>query len=232
MAMGRGRAKGRKARDAAAARGVRERIDGFSEEKEAAFLLELERSGCITDAARVADISTTSISRHRRFRPAFDAACKLARLKARGPLEAIAYARAVEGAETRIIRNGKLVEVRVKPSDGMLKTLLQASDPAKFGRPGGAVAAARDGEQAQEPYEPTEEERSEVVERIMRKLHKLNLRMIREGRGMTLDGEMVPKGYGPVAADAVPMAENPLEYSERRYRERRTDGERVAEAPG
>jgi hypothetical protein len=206
---------------------VRERIDGFSEEKEAAFLAELERSGCIRDAARVADISTTSISRHRRFRPAFDSACKLARVKARGPLEAIAWQRAVEGAETKIFRNGKLVEVRLKPSDAMLKTMLQASNPAKFGRPGGAVAAlpgaAASGGAAvwpgQEVPEPTLEERMEVVERVMRKLHKLARRMISEGCGLTVDGQMVPKGYGPIAPDARPMMADPLSYTPRQEAE-------------
>ncbi|HEY7809761.1 MAG TPA: hypothetical protein VIA98_05220 [Allosphingosinicella sp.] len=217
MAMTRGRAGGRKARDAAEARGVRERIDGFTPEKEVDFLLELERSGCVTDAARVVGISKTSINRHRRFRPAFDAACKLARVKARGPLEAIAYMRAVEGAETKIIREGKLVEVRVRPSDNMLKTLMQASDPEKYGRVGGAspaqVEAIRRQILAEQEVEPTEEERRELIERLLRKIRKLRMRMIREGCGLTLDGSLVPIGYGPIAPDAVPMIEDPVAYS-------------------
>ena len=191
---------------------MRERIDGFTADKEALFLAELERGGCVTDAARVVAISKTSINRHRRFRPAFDAACKAARLKARGPLEAVAYARAVEGGETKIYRGGKLVEVRRKPSDAMLKTLLQASDPEKYGRPGGAVAAAA-AAQAQEVPEPTEEERREVVERLLRKMRKLRERMYQEGEGLTIDGKVVPKGYGPIAPDAVPMMADPLSYT-------------------
>jgi hypothetical protein len=217
MAMTRGRAGGRKARDAAEARGVRERIDGFTPEKEEAFLAELERSGCVTDAARVVAISRNTINRHRRFRPAFDAACKLARVKARGPLEAIAYMRAVEGAETKIIRQGKVVEVRVRPSDNMLKTLMQASDPEKYGRVGGAspaqVEAIRRQILAEQEVEPTEEEQREVVERLLRKMHKLRQRMIREGCGLTIEGEMVPKGYGPVAPDALPMMEDPIGFT-------------------
>jgi hypothetical protein len=219
MATERGRAKGRAERDAAAARGVRERIDGFTPDKEEVFLAELERSGCITDAARVAGISKTTIERHRRFRPAFAAACKLARIKARGPLEAIAYARAVEGGETRIIRGGKLVEVRIRPSDAMLKTLMQAADPEKYGRVGGVspaqVAKLRaqwEKEQAEAPED--EERKREVVERLIRKTIKLREREFKKGMGLTVDGQLVPIGYGPISPDAVPMVADPLNYSE------------------
>jgi hypothetical protein len=213
MAVTRRRAQGRVARDAAEARGVRERIDGFTAEKEATFLAELERSGCVTDAARTVGISRTSINRHRRFRPAFDAACKLARVKARGPLEAIAYLRAVEGTETKVIRGGKVVEVRVKPSDAMLKTLLQAADPGKYGRPGGAVAAAAAAAQSGEEPDEDPEASRELVERLIRKMRKLNERRYREGWGLTLDGQSVPPGYGPVSPDAVPMMADPLSYT-------------------
>jgi hypothetical protein len=215
--MKRGRAGGRRARDDAAARGVRERIDGFTPEKEAVFLAELEKSGCVADACRVADISTTSVSRHRRFRPAFDAACKLARVKSRGNLEAIAWMRAVEGTPTKIIRKGVVVEERIKPSDSMLKTLMEGADPAKYGRKGGASAAQievlRREWEAEQHREGSEEERMEVIERVMRKLGKLRQRMLREGCGLTVHGQMVPKGYGPIAPDAVPMIEDPLSYT-------------------
>ena len=217
MAVQRGRAKGRAERDAVEARGVRERIDGFTPEKEVEFLSELERSGAVADAARAVGISRTTISRHRRYRPAFEAACKLARAKARGPLEAIAYLRAVEGAETKIIRQGKVVEVRVRPSDNMLKTLMQASDPEKYGRVGGATPAQVEAIRRQileeQEREPTEEERRELIERLLRKIRKLRMRMIREGCGLTLDGSLVPKGYGPIAPDAEPMIEDPVAYS-------------------
>jgi hypothetical protein len=217
-----------------AARGVRERIDGFSEEKEAVFLAELEKSGCVTDACRVADISTTSVSRHRRFRPAFDAACKLARVKARGPLEAIAWMRAVEGTPTKIIRGGKVVEERIKPSDAMLKTLMAAADPAKYGRGGATpeqIAAIR--KELEDEREVENEARGEeTLERLMRKMHALRRRMVREGRGMTLEGELVPIGYGPVSPDAVPMMEDPLSYTfgqDKADRERRAAAEEAAE---
>jgi hypothetical protein len=216
MAVKRGRASGRAARDAVAARGVRERIDGFSEEKEAVFLAELEKSGCVTDACRVADISKTSVTRHRRFRPAFDAACKLARVKARGPLEAIAWMRAVEGTPTKIIRGGKVVEERIKPSDAMLKTLMAAADPAKYGRGGATpeqIAALKAEWEAERCREGTEEERREVIDRLLRKIRKLRERRFREGMGLTVEGETVPIGYGPISPDAAPLVPDPLTYT-------------------
>ncbi|HEY0084535.1 MAG TPA: hypothetical protein VGB65_01365, partial [Allosphingosinicella sp.] len=191
-------------------------------------LAELEKSGCVTDACRVADISTTSVSRHRRFRPAFDAACKLARVKARGPLEAIAWMRAVEGAPTKIIRKGKVVEERIKPSDAMLKTLMAAADPAKYGRGGGAtpeqIAALR--KELEDEREVEDEARKEeTVERLLRKMHALRRRQIHAGCGMTVEGELVPKGYGPVSPDAVPMMEDPLAYT---YAREKADREKRA----
>ncbi|HEY0028023.1 MAG TPA: hypothetical protein VGC35_09155 [Allosphingosinicella sp.] len=217
MAVKRGRASGRAVRDAAAARGVRERIDGFSVEKEAVFLAELEKSGCVTDACRVADISTTSVTRHRRFRPAFDAACKLARVKARGPLEAIAWMRAVEGTPTKIIRKGKVVEERIKPSDAMLKTLMAAADPAKYGRGGGAtpeqIAALKAEWEAERDRELTEEEEREVIDRLLRKMRKFREKMFRQGMGLTVRGETVPIGYGPISPDAAPLVPDPLNYT-------------------
>jgi hypothetical protein len=217
MAVTRRRAQGRVARDAAEARGVRERIDGFTAEKEATFLAELERSGCVTDAARTVGISKTSINRHRRFRPAFDAACKLARTKARGPLEAIAYLRAVEGTETKVIRGGKVVEVRVKPSDAMLRSLMAAADPDKYGNRPKATAEQLEAirrDMEVEKKEVDEARRMEVVERLVRKMHLLRKRRIRaEGFGMTVDGDLVPPGYGPVAPGAVAMMEDPLAWT-------------------
>lgn len=216
MAMKRGRAQGRARRDAAAARGMRDRIDGFTAEKEAVFLAELERSGCVTDAARTVAISRNTINRHRRFRPGFDAACKAARMKARGPLEAIAYLRAVEGTETRIIRYGKVVEVRKKPSDAMLKTLLAAADPDKYSnRPRATEAqlAAIRKEMEDKQDEIDEARKAEVVKRLIRKLHMLRRRRLQAGCGMTVEGDVVPKGYGPISPDAVPLMENPLDYS-------------------
>ena len=121
------------------ARGPRWRIDGFTPEKRRVFLAALGKYGTVRDAARVAGVSRTTVDRHRRKWPDFAKACETARLQAAGPLEAIAWERAVNGAEQTIVRKGEVVEVRKKPSDGMLRMLLQSSDPDRFGRTGGAT---------------------------------------------------------------------------------------------
>ncbi|HZG09752.1 MAG TPA: hypothetical protein VEZ70_12300 [Allosphingosinicella sp.] len=212
MAVRRGRAQARAERDEGEARSVRARIDGFTPDKEAAFLAELERSASLTAAAQAAGISRETARKHRRWRADFDAACKAARMRARGPLEAAAWKRAVEGAETKVIRNGKLVEVRIRPSDSMLRLLLQAADPEKFGRNGGATPsqiALIKRRLEEEHEEETAERRQELIDRLMRKMEGLKRKIVRvEGYGMTLDGDLVPPGYGPVAADAVPMMED------------------------
>lgn len=88
----------------------------------------LARSGCVTDAARVAGVSTTSVARSRRLFPLFDRACVEALAKALRGLEAVTYQRAVEGRETIIYRNGKEYERRVEPSDSLLRLLIQRGD--------------------------------------------------------------------------------------------------------
>ena len=120
------------------AKGPRWRIDGFTPEKRRVFLAALGQHGTMRDAARIAGVSTQTVGRHRRKWADFARACETARMQAAGPLEAIAWERAVVGAEQRIIRKGELVEVRRKPSDAMLRMLLQAANPEAFGRTGGA----------------------------------------------------------------------------------------------
>ena len=113
---------------------LRERIDGFTPERQRTFLDALRETGCVRDAARVAGVSTTTIDRARRNFPDFDADCRTVRNLAVPALEAIAYRRATVGAAARIIRNGRLFEVRVKPSDSMLRLLLAGAAPERYGR--------------------------------------------------------------------------------------------------
>lgn len=108
--------------------GLRIREDGWTEARTRVFLAMLAQTGCVTDAARVAGVSTTSVTRSRRLFPAFDRACTDARAKALRGLEAVAYERAVAGRATVIIRDGKEVERRITPSDSMLRLLIQRGD--------------------------------------------------------------------------------------------------------
>ena len=150
------------------ARGPRWRIDGFTPEKRRVFLAALTRFGCVKDAARVAGISTQTVGRHRRKWPDFAKACETARMQAAGPLEAIAWERAVVGADLTIVRKGEVVEVRRKPSDGMLRMLLQSSDPDRFGRTGGATPRQIEALKARLRAEVEEELRGTPEERAAR----------------------------------------------------------------
>ena len=114
----------------------RQRHDGFTPKKQRKFFKALKKTGCLKDAARVAGISTNTVRRHRDKWPAFNARTEAALGQAAEALETIAWHRATVGAEEKIYREGKLVATRVKPSDAMLRLLLQGANPRKYGRTG------------------------------------------------------------------------------------------------
>jgi hypothetical protein len=66
--------------------------------------------------------------------PDFARLCDLARARASRPLETLAWQRATEGTPETVIRGGEVVQIKVKPSDAMMRLLLQASNPKKYGR--------------------------------------------------------------------------------------------------
>ncbi|MEA3010190.1 MAG: hypothetical protein QOJ91_1882 [Sphingomonadales bacterium] len=108
--------------------------DGFTPAKKAKAIEALGKYGNVTDAARVSGVSDTTFYRHLNKDPDFARSCELARERAAKPIETLAWQRATEGAPETIIRNGEVVQVKVKPSDAVLRLLLQASDPKKYGR--------------------------------------------------------------------------------------------------
>ncbi len=108
--------------------GLRVRSDGWTAARTRVFLATLGRTGCVTDAARIAGVSTTSVNRSRALFPPFDKACGEAITRALRGLEAVAYERAVAGRETVVIRGGKEVERRIVPSDAMLGLLIKRGD--------------------------------------------------------------------------------------------------------
>lgn len=108
--------------------------DGFTPAKKAKAIEALGKYGNVTDAARVAGISDTTFYRHLNKDPDFARSCEPARERAAKPLETLAWERATEGAPEKVIRNGEVVQIKVKPSDAMLGMLLRASDPKKYGR--------------------------------------------------------------------------------------------------
>lgn len=108
--------------------------DGFTPARKAKAIEAIGKYGNVTDACRVAGVSDTTFYRHLNKDSDFARSCELAREQAARPLETLAWQRATEGAPEKVIRNGEVVQIKVKPSDAMLGMLLRASDPKKYGR--------------------------------------------------------------------------------------------------
>jgi hypothetical protein len=172
---------------------LRYREDGFTPEKQKVFLKVLRKTGCVADAARKAGVSTTTITRLRRLFADFDAACEAARRMAVPQLEEIAYRRATIGAPAKIIRNGALYEVRIKPSDSMLRLLLAGAAPEKYGRYAGRPGKAAAEKKRKVPEEiPIEQVRDEVLAQVANiRRHKIR----REGYTSGPDGTLMPPGW-------------------------------------
>jgi len=112
------------------------RHDGFTPEKRKRFLKTLAKTGCISDAARVAGISRNTAGRWRRKDGAFAKECGAAIEMAGSHVEVLAWERGVTGIEEPIYHYGKLVGTRIKRSDCIFRMLLMASNGKKFGRMG------------------------------------------------------------------------------------------------
>ncbi|HYI64613.1 MAG TPA: hypothetical protein VEW71_06985 [Allosphingosinicella sp.] len=112
----------------------RRRHDGFTAAKQKKFFRALKKSGCLKDAAGAAGISTNTVRRHRDKWPEFDDKVESALAIASVELDMVAWKRATEGAQEKVYRNGELVFTRVKPSDMLLKMLVEGADPKKYGR--------------------------------------------------------------------------------------------------
>jgi len=108
--------------------------DGFTPAKKAKAVEALGQYGNVTDAARVAGVSDTTFYKHLNKDADFARLCETARASAGRPIETLAWQRAVEGTPETIIRGGEVVQIRMKPSDSLMRMILQASNPKKYGR--------------------------------------------------------------------------------------------------
>ena len=180
---------------------LRYRIDGFTPERRQRFLAALRETGCVRDSARSAGVTTTTIDRLRRIFADFDAQCRAAHALAVPNLEAIAFQRATVGAAAKIVRKGKLFEVRVKPSDSMLRLLLAGAAPEKYGRFAGLAAAKGE---ARPKWLPPERSPEEVKESILTKLEAMaRHRVEEEGYSLGPGGELVAPGLRLVAEEEL-----------------------------
>ncbi len=116
--------------------GWRGRHDGFTAERRRAFLEVLAKTGCVSDGARVAGVSTTTVDRWRRQDAVFAKACETALHMAASHIETLAWERGVTGIEEPVWHHGKRVGTRLKRSDAIFRLLLIASNRKKYGRLG------------------------------------------------------------------------------------------------
>lgn len=115
----------------------RVRHDGWTPQRQRAFLRALSETGSVRDACVRAQISTTSAYRMRDRSVAFDRAWRRALAKVAPTIEQAAYERAVLGWEEPVWHGGKIVGHRRRYSDGLLRLLLMR----------GVGDARRDGEE-------------------------------------------------------------------------------------
>ena len=114
----------------------RARHDAFIPARRATFLKHLVKTGCIADAARLTGVSPRTIYNHQEKDAECARHCELAIRMAGGGIEQVAYERAVTGVPEQFACGGK-VYTRTRYSESLLRLLLQASNPKKYGpRPG------------------------------------------------------------------------------------------------
>lgn len=114
----------------------RTRHDAFTRVKRREFLRALAECGCILESCRKAGVSKSTVYRLQDEDQLFFNQCGLAMRMAATDIESVAWDRAVNGVEQQFAC-GNRVYTRVRHSDSLLRLLLQASDPEKYGpRPG------------------------------------------------------------------------------------------------
>ena len=125
----------------------RQRLDGWTEEKQRRFIETLADTGLVNVAARAVGMSRETAYKLRRsahggpFARAWDAA----RLHAGGLIEDIAFERAIEGTEQEVLdANGEVIATRLVHDNRLLKYLLSHLKPERYGnaRPSGAAPPA------------------------------------------------------------------------------------------
>lgn len=181
---------------------VRARHDGFTPARRKIFFKTLRKTGCLADACRAAGISTNTARRWRDKDKGFDDRVAAALAIASNGLEAIAFKRATEGAEEKVYRHGKLVMTRVKPSDSILRLLMQGADAEKYGRTGQMPKKAvmkelrKEAEAKFGPKQASDEELLKVLTKLLDALKRRQQHgMLGRGYNVGPNGIMVPPGW-------------------------------------
>ena len=157
----------------------RPRYDGWTEEKQRRFIETLADTGLVSAAAKAVGMSRESAYRLRRspYGAAFARAWDAARQYAGGPLEDIAFERAIEGVAHNVYDEyGEVVCTKQVYNDRLLMFLLRHLKPERYG--GAAAAAPAEPEpgvaealQAMEPLLPAPPEQLLGPEELGYELH-------------------------------------------------------------
>ncbi|MEO6225324.1 MAG: hypothetical protein ABIO80_05685 [Sphingomicrobium sp.] len=113
----------------------RNRLAGWSADRQRVFLGHLAETGSVHIAANGARLSARGAYRLRTRSPAFARAWDSALQLAVGRLSAIAFDRAIHGRVEQIYHEGSLVGERRVPNDRLLTWLLARLDPQRFALP-------------------------------------------------------------------------------------------------
>lgn len=195
------------------ARGRRVRHDAFTARRRHEFLSALAKTGTVEDAARAVRVDPRTVYRHQEKDPAFLGHCQLALRMSAVPIELTAWQRAVEGVEQEFACGGQ-IHIRRRYDAGLLRLLLQGSNPKKYGpRPGFGRKRILRHERKQIEREVRAEIDSQarlddeaVKEELKRSLTSVWKRLRAEkaqkklaaGWTETPDGDWIPPGYGPL----------------------------------
>ncbi|WP_309662297.1 hypothetical protein [Sphingomonas sp.] len=113
----------------------RNRLAGWSADRQRLFLTHLAETGSVHLACGSARLSARGAYRLRARSPAFARGWDMAQRLSVGRLSAIAFDRALNGRLEQVYRDGELVAERRVPNDKMLMWLLARLDPKRFAMP-------------------------------------------------------------------------------------------------
>jgi len=113
----------------------RNRLAGWSADRQRLFLTHLAETGSVHLACGSARLSARGAYRLRARSPAFARGWDMAQRLSAGRLSAIAFDRALNGRLEQVYRDGELVAERRVPNDKMLMWLLARLDPKRFAMP-------------------------------------------------------------------------------------------------
>ena len=113
----------------------RNRLAGWSADRQRMFLTHLAETGSVHLACGAARLSARGAYRLRARSPAFARGWDMAQRLSVGRLSAVAFDRALNGRLEQVYESGELVAERRVPNDRMLMWLLARLDPKRFALP-------------------------------------------------------------------------------------------------